>query len=233
MINLTHTQQTILKAAAQRPDGSINPLPERIKGGASVKVINALEAKGLIENVSINPPYPNWVLTSAAYQVIGQEPPALPPVENQIIDTMTEETAGEKPEETETPDDPEAGIFTRIALDHLFIDTLETRNSDSLDFHNVSVWGVQSALEAAFQAGIEAAQRKTPRSRGTRANSKQATMIEMMKRPQGATLDQITEETGWGSNTIRGAISGTLKKKLGLNVTRAKVDGITTYRITE
>ncbi|ABK45244.1 conserved hypothetical protein [Magnetococcus marinus MC-1] len=225
MINLTHTQQTILKAAAQRPDGSINPLPERIKGGASVKVINALEAKGLIENVSINPPYPNWVLTSAAYQAIGQEPPALPPVENQIIDAMTEET--------DTPEDLKPGIFSKIAQDHLFIDTLETRNSDSLDFHNVSVWGVQSALEAAFQAGVEAAQRKTPRSRGTRVNSKQATMIEMMKHPQGATLDQITEETGWGSNTIRGAISGTLKKKLGLNVTRAKVDGITTYRITE
>ncbi|ABK45316.1 conserved hypothetical protein [Magnetococcus marinus MC-1] len=231
MINLTHTQQTILKAAAQRPDGSINPLPERIKGGASVKVINALEAKGLIENVSINPPYPNWVLTSAAYQAIGQEPPALPPVENQIIDAMTEETAGEKPEETETPNDPEAGIFSRIALDYLFIDTLETRKSDSLDFHNVSVWGVQSALEAAFQAGVEAAQRKTPQSRGTRANSKQARMIEMMQRPGGATLEQIAAETGWNKSTIRGAISGTLKKKLGLDVSRDKVDGGTTYHI--
>jgi hypothetical protein len=45
----------------------------------------------------------------------------------------------------------------QIALDHLFIDTLETRNSDRLDFHEVSVWAVKSALMAAYQAGRQAA----------------------------------------------------------------------------
>jgi hypothetical protein len=46
----------------------------------------------------------------------------------------------------------------RIALDHLFIDTLDTRHSDRLDFHEVSVWGVKSALLAAYQAGLRAGQ---------------------------------------------------------------------------
>jgi len=46
-------------------------------------------------------------------------------------------------------------IFALIAQKHLFIETLETRNSDRLDFHDVSVWGVRSALEAAFKAGVE------------------------------------------------------------------------------
>ena len=41
----------------------------------------------------------------------------------------------------------------KIAIDHLFIETLETRNSDRLDFHDVSVWAVKAALQAAFQAG--------------------------------------------------------------------------------
>ena len=41
--------------------------------------------------------------------------------------------------------------------DHLFIDCLETRNSDRLDFHDVSVWAVKSALMAAYQAGRKAA----------------------------------------------------------------------------
>ncbi len=45
----------------------------------------------------------------------------------------------------------------QIALDHLFIETLETRNSDRLDFHEVSVWGVKSALMAAYEAGQQAA----------------------------------------------------------------------------
>ena len=46
----------------------------------------------------------------------------------------------------------------QIALDHLFIETLETRHSDRLDFHDVSVWGVKSALMAAYEAGRQAAQ---------------------------------------------------------------------------
>ena len=45
----------------------------------------------------------------------------------------------------------------QIALDHLFIETLETRNSDQMDFHEVSVWGVKSALMAAYEAGRQAA----------------------------------------------------------------------------
>ncbi len=48
-------------------------------------------------------------------------------------------------------------LFQRIALDHMFIDTLETRHSDRLDFHEVSVWAVKSALQAAFDAGMKAA----------------------------------------------------------------------------
>ena len=41
----------------------------------------------------------------------------------------------------------------QIATDHLLIETLETRNSDRLDFHDVSVWAVKAALQAAFEAG--------------------------------------------------------------------------------
>lgn len=48
-------------------------------------------------------------------------------------------------------------LLQQIALDHLFIDNLETRNSDRLDFHEVSVWGVKSSLIAAYDAGRQAA----------------------------------------------------------------------------
>ena len=51
-----------------------------------------------------------------------------------------------------------------------------------------------------------------------RAGTKQAQMIELLKRPEGATVEQIATATGWQHHTIRGAISGALKKKLGLNV---------------
>ena len=45
-------------------------------------------------------------------------------------------------------------LFTRIAQMHLSIDTLETRHRDSLDFHDVGVWCVRDALQAAFEAGL-------------------------------------------------------------------------------
>jgi len=48
-------------------------------------------------------------------------------------------------------------LFQQIALNHLLIDTLETRHSDRLDFHEVSVWGIKSALQAAFDAGKKVA----------------------------------------------------------------------------
>lgn len=53
-------------------------------------------------------------------------------------------------------------LFQRIALDHLFVDTLETRNSDRLDFHEVSVWGIKTALQAAFDAGRQAPSTNQP-----------------------------------------------------------------------
>ena len=46
-------------------------------------------------------------------------------------------------------------ILTLIAQKHLGIETLQTRNSDSLDFHDTAVWCLKDALEAAFKAGVE------------------------------------------------------------------------------
>ena len=47
----------------------------------------------------------------------------------------------------------------------------------------------------------------------------------MLRAPGGATLDEIVAATGWLSHTARGAMSGALKKKLGLTITSEKVDG--------
>ena len=48
-------------------------------------------------------------------------------------------------------------LLTQIAQQHLRIETLETRKSDGLDFHDVAVWCLRDALEAAFNAGVEQA----------------------------------------------------------------------------
>ena len=48
-------------------------------------------------------------------------------------------------------------ILNQIAQQHLDIDTLETRHRDSLDFHDIAVWRIKDALQAAFNAGQQAA----------------------------------------------------------------------------
>jgi len=47
---------------------------------------------------------------------------------------------------------PDALILD-IATRHFFVETLETRNRDRLDFHDVAVWAMRAALEEAFEAG--------------------------------------------------------------------------------
>ncbi len=59
----------------------------------------------------------------------------------------------------------------------------------------------------------------------TRVNSKQAQLIAMLKRPEGASIIEISQELNWQAHSVRGAIAGSLKKKLGLEMTSEKVDG--------
>lgn len=63
-----------------------------------------------------------------------------------------------------------------------------------------------------------------PQNEG-RAGTKQAALIGLLKRKSGATIAEAVEATGWQKHSVRGAISGTLKKKLGLAVTSATVEG--------
>jgi hypothetical protein len=57
-------------------------------------------------------------------------------------------------------------LLEQIAKEHLFIETLETQHSDRSDFHDVAVWSIKSALEAAYAAGIEAGKNTSTTLRG-------------------------------------------------------------------
>jgi Protein of unknown function (DUF3489) len=74
----------------------------------------------------------------------------------------------------------------------------------------------------ALDAVIEATTDAKPRNRD---NSKQAQVIAMLKRPEGATIPQICEATGWQQHTVRGTFAGAFKKKLGLEITSTKEAG--------
>ena len=171
-VKLTATQTNVLKTAADRPDGNIEPLPANLRGGARTAVIDGLLARDLITKFQY-PGHVEYRLTDAAYAAVGRKrkvPAAVAP-------------------------DPE-------------------------------IEAAVSAAEAKW-----AQQKRTKPS--ARENSKQAAVIQMLQRPGGTTIRQIMESTGWQAHTVRGTFAGALKKKLGLNIVSAKIDGgERVYRIT-
>jgi Protein of unknown function (DUF3489) len=62
--------------------------------------------------------------------------------------------------------------------------------------------------------------------------SKQDEVIAMLRRPEGATVDEVASAMGWQRHTVRGLFSGTLKKKLGLTLASAQEERRRVYRIT-
>lgn len=105
---------------------------------------------------------------------------------------------------------------TRAAFDALGIDPADVGSDDE-------------AEPAGEGADAEAAARrfkskKLTSASAARTDTKQAQLIAMLRRAKGATVDEIAAALSWQAHTVRGAIAGALKKKLGLQVTSEKYD---------
>jgi hypothetical protein len=92
--------------------------------------------------------------------------------------------------------------------------------------------GDREALIDQLWSAIEALPDPEPQSAAKRS-SKQDEVIAMLRRPEGATVDEVAGATGWQRHTVRGVFSGTLKRKLGLAITSAKEERGRVYRIPE
>jgi Protein of unknown function (DUF3489) len=67
---------------------------------------------------------------------------------------------------------------------------------------------------------------------GAREGSKSAKVLDLLKRPNGATLKELMKATGWQAHSVRGFLSGAVAKKMGLTVASAKgEDGERTYSV--
>lgn len=165
---LTDTQIAILKAAAGRADGNIEPLPSNLRGGARTKVIEGLLARGLVADAD-----GRHLLTDAGYAAVGKQRPT--------------------PKGVKKMDAPDA---------------LTKREA------------------------IHALQKLEVTSRTIRPGTKLAAIIDAMRHPGGATIAQMVASTGWQAHTVRGAISGMVRKRLGYEVfTEKGADGQRAYRI--
>ena len=96
------------------------------------------------------------------------------------------------------------------------------------DGHGVTLVATDAGLAAigieTDSAEIKPAEDAALKTRKPREGTKQATLIAMLRAPDGATISEIMAATGWQPHTVRGAMSGALKKKLGLEVTSEKVE---------
>jgi hypothetical protein len=193
MIRLSDTQLVILSAAAQRDDLSILPLPESLtlKGGALNKVMDSLRNRGLIRVLGGDGGPERVVITSEGMAAIG-------------VEADDDATEGATPADT--------GATSAAA------DSATDTPAPASEADGAKKWAKtrpakgKKATKTAPAAG-EPTAKPTPR-----AGTKQAQMIELLERAEGATVEQIAAVTGWQHHTIRGAISGALKRKLGLTV---------------
>ena len=78
---------------------------------------------------------------------------------------------------------------------------------------------------SAPEAAADVTDRAAAKQVAIRAGTKQAQIIALLQRPEGAAIPEIVAETGWQAHSVRGVISGALKKKLGLPITTEQVAG--------
>ena len=196
MTKLSDTQAVVLSAAVQRADLSVLPLPDSLtlKGGALNKVMNSLRNRGLIRVIGGDGGPERVVITSEGMAAIGVEDEAPSPAD-------TGATAAE------------ADSAAYAASPASESEGAEKRAKSKPAKGKKAATTARATSEPEAAPGGEPAAKPTPRT-----GTKQAQMIEMLKRPEGATVEQIAAATGWQHHTIRGAISGALKKKLGLTI---------------
>ncbi|WP_439527846.1 DUF3489 domain-containing protein [Pannonibacter sp.] len=180
MTQLSDTQALILSAAAQRPDNVALPLPESLRGGAAAKVVGAMLAKGLIEEVEVN---------LRRGELVWRE----------------------------TGD----GHGTTLVATNAGLAAIGIAPEDA----NAAPAGADVARNNTGATNTPTRAEIAPKARPPREGTKQAILIAMLRAPIGATIEEIMAATGWQSHTVRGAMAGALKKKLGLEVASEKVEG--------
>lgn len=90
---------------------------------------------------------------------------------------------------------------------------------------------VEGPLPAEANRAVKAKAKAKREQTRVGSASKIGRVIEMMSTKTGASIEQLSKATGWQHHSVRGAISGNVKKKLGLNVTSERVNDVRIYRI--
>jgi len=245
MTKLSDTQAIILSAAAQRSGGNLLPLPGSLRGGAAVKVVGALLSRGLAREEVIDRTIPADTALNTVWRNEDDGRAVLLKITPEGLAAIGVETAGEA-DEPATPATPAAAEPAGEAVDYRFNEGINSAGEPAAGPATAAISAAPDApkkrgrpkkVAEATELPATPTKRGRPRKaaaepaapvapRKTRDDTKQAQLIAMLRRKEGATIAQIVAATGWQPHTVRGAFAGALKKKLGLTVTSEKVEGI-------
>ena len=212
MTKLSDTQAILLSAAAQRADGNLLPLPGSLRGGAAIKVVTALLARDLAREEVTD----LQTRADAALNTIWRNEPdgrARPPAHH----------PGRARSHRHRSSEPRRR--RRATPSNTGSTPASTRPASRQPARRRPWAGRAEEARPSEEGRCPTEPSTAPVARKTRDDTKQAQLIAMLRRKEGATIAQIVAATGWQPHTVRGAFAGALKKKLGLTVTSEKVEG--------